>query len=700
MNTSFLYQPIAYLKGVGPVKATFLQSELNIFTIYDLLNHYPLRHLDKSIITPIGSINPNTDYIQIKGTVKDIQLLGNKFAKRLMVTFQDSTGTIELIWFQGVQWVLNKLKIGQYLLVFGKVGFFNNKPNISHPEFELYSEINNPILQLEPIYPSTEKLKQRGMGGRQLAQLTKQLFLLLKENDIPETIPNYILQKEDLMNIYLAYKNIHFPTTEIKFEQAKKRLIFEELFRGQINLANIRFLRNSNTQGFKFSIVGENFNTFYNQYLPFQLTNAQKKVFKEIRKNTAKGAQMNRLVQGDVGSGKTIIALLTMLLALDNGYQSCFMAPTEILATQHFQTIRTLIEKMKITCVLLTGQTKSKQKKEIIQLLKDGTIDWVIGTHALIEDNIEFKNLGLAIIDEQHKFGVAQRAKLYKKTSTPPHILAMTATPIPRTLAMTAFGDLDISVIDELPPGRKKIHTAHYFENARHNLYHFLKKEISDGRQIFYVFPIIDESEKLAFENLKKGYEYIKSYFPEPQYLISVVHGQLSKEMKENNMQLFVEGKTHIMVATTVIEVGVNIPNASVMVIESAERFGLSQLHQLRGRVGRGAEKSYCILLTSNKISTETKQRMQIMTDTNDGFVIAEKDLALRGPGDLDGTRQSGALQFKIADLVADKSTLLTVKKYVDYIFEKDPLFNFEENKILKNMLQQKNNGILWGKIS
>ena len=700
MDNSFLYQSVAYLKGVGPTKASLLKSELNIISVYDLLNHFPLRHLDKSTVSTIASINENTEYIQIMATVKDINLIGGKYAKRLVVRIQDNTRSMELTWFQSINWTIERIKTGQQLLIFGKVSFYNNRPTIAHPEFELFdpNQLNN--LQLEPIYPSTEKLKQRGINGRQIAQLTKQIFTKLNENDIAETIPNYIISKENLLGLFAAYKNIHFPQNEELYEKAKLRLKFEELFIGQFNLAHLRFIRNNQSKGFAFLTVGNYFNNFYENHLPFTLTNAQKKVFKEIRKNTSGGSQMNRLLQGDVGSGKTIVALLTMLLALDNGYQTCFMAPTEILANQHFETIQKLTKSMGILTVLLTGNTTAKNKKIITKGLAEGTIQWVIGTHSLIEDKIIYKNLGLAIIDEQHKFGVEQRSKLYKKASLPPHILAMTATPIPRTLAMTEFGDLDISVIDELPPGRNPVLTMHKFENARHHLYNFIKEEISKGRQIFYVYPIIDESEKLTFENLNKGYEYIKSYFPEPQYLISVAHGKLTKEMKESNMARFVEGKTQILVATTVIEVGVNIPNASVMVIESAERFGLSQLHQLRGRVGRGSEKSYCILLTSNHISQDAQQRMRIMTETNDGFIIAEKDLELRGPGDLEGTRQSGALHFKIANLIEDKEILLKAKKYANYIFEKDPQLQYVENKVLIAQLNINKQPIIWGKIS
>lgn len=635
------------------------------------------------------------------GRLISYELIGEKRSKRLVAQIKDATGILELAWFQGVQWVQKNLTIGADYLVFGRTGFFNGKPQIVHPEMEIIQPLTAEVKNfLEPVYPTTEKLKAKGLNGRQLGKLTAALLPLIHPYNIPENIPATILQRLKLMNKYDAYCNIHFPASQNLYEQALYRLKFEELFVAQVRLNLIRLQRHKASKGVVFEKVGENFNTFYNNYLPFQLTNAQKRVLKEIRQDTARGKQMNRLLQGDVGSGKTIVALLTMLLALDNGYQSCLMAPTEILAQQHFSGLSQLVKGLSIEIKLLTGSTKTAERKAILKGLLDDTIHIVVGTHAIIEDIVQFKNLGLAIVDEQHRFGVAQRAALWKKAIIPPHVLVMTATPIPRTLAMTAYGDLDYSVMDELPPGRQPITTVHRNETARAKVMDFVKEEITKGRQAYFIYPLIDESEKLSYEDLMQGYEQVKSFFPEPKYTISMVHGRMNGEQKDINMQRFVKGEAQIMVSTTVIEVGVNVPNASVMVIESAEKFGLSQLHQLRGRVGRGTEKSFCILLTGSKVSVDAKERIKTMCATNDGFKIAEKDLELRGPGDIEGTRQSGALNFKLASIVNDKSLVELAKFEAVELLENDIDLVKDENKALKFFLMSQKGKTGWSKIS
>jgi ATP-dependent DNA helicase RecG len=613
----------------------------------------------------------------------------------------DETGTLELAWFQGANWVQKNLVPGQKYLVFGKTGFFNGKPQMVHPEIELYTPAKEGGKDyLEPVYPATEKLKARGLNGRQLAKLTYQLFSMIKPADIPENLPATILADYKLMNRYEAYSNIHFPVSDKAYKAALRRLKFEELFVAQVRLNLVRISRHQSSRGVVFEKVGDYFNTFYNQYLPFELTGAQKRVLKEIRTDTARGRQMNRLLQGDVGSGKTIVALLSMLLAADNGYQSCLMAPTEILAQQHYQGLSALLKDMGVELALLTGSTKTAARKKIMQGLQDGTLHFVVGTHAVIEDKVQFHNLGFVVVDEQHRFGVAQRAKLWEKAIVPPHVLVMTATPIPRTLAMTAYGDLDYSVMDELPPGRQPITTVHRNEMMRASVMDFVKTEIEKGRQAYFIYPLIEESEKLSYEDLMQGYEQVKSFFPEPNYRISMVHGRQPSDQKETNMARFVNGDTQIMVATTVIEVGVNVPNASVMVIESSEKFGLSQLHQLRGRVGRGSEKSFCVLLTGQKVSNDARERIKIMCATNDGFLIAEKDLELRGPGDIEGTRQSGALNFKLANIVNDKEVLEVAKIAAEKLVEEDHTLNLAKNLELKNYLQAQKARSGWGKIS
>ena len=588
---------------MGPQRADLLKKELNIFTFNDLLNHFPFRHVDKTKINMIADITPETDYIQVTGKLISFEIIGQKTGRRLVAQFRDKSGEIELTWFQGINWIQKTLLEGQSYLVYGKVSFYQGHPQISHPEIEkINTEQPGGKSFLEPIYPSTEKLKTKGLGGRQIGKLTQVLIPLLSEKVIQENLPQGVLNTLKLLNRFKAYKQIHFPTAPDEYEEAVKRLKFEELFLAQLRMNMLRSNRHRFSKGVLFEKVGELFNDFYKNHLPFALTNAQKRVIKEIRNDTAKGRQMNRLLQGDVGSGKTIVAVLTMLLGVDNSYQACLMAPTEILAQQHFKTISSLLGKINVSVRLLTGSTKTVERKKILKELSDGELQILIGTHAVIEEMVQFNNLGIVIIDEQHRFGVAQRARLWEKATTPPHILVMTATPIPRTLAMTAYGDLDYSVIDELPPGRQPITTVHRYESQRSKVIDFIRAEIDKGIQAYIIFPLIEESSKLDYENLMKGYENVKAYFPEPKYWISMVHGRQPALQRETNMKRFIEKDTQILVSTTVIEVGVDVPNATVMVIESSEKFGLSQLHQLRGRVGRGAEKSYCIILSRQKL--------------------------------------------------------------------------------------------------
>ena len=678
-----------------------LKKELGIFTFSDLLEHYPNRHIDKTKVNKIRDITPQTEYIQVAGTLLHYEMVGEGRGKRLVAQLKDGTGILELAWFQGINWVVKSLHVGSDYLVFGKTGFFNGKPQIVHPEIEVFipSRADGKDF-LEPVYPTTEKLKVRGFNGRQIGKLTYSLFSQLQPKDIVENIPQGILDRWVLMNRYDAYRNSHFPASPELYEKAVHRLKFEELFIAQVRLNLVRLQRHKVSRGVVFEKVGDYFNTLYSKYLPFELTGAQKRVLREIRADTGSGHQMNRLLQGDVGSGKTIVALLSMLLAADNGYQSCFMAPTEILAQQHFASLSRLLKEMPVELALLTGSTKAKERRRVLQGLLHDTIHFVVGTHAVIEEVVQFKNLGLVIVDEQHRFGVAQRAKLWEKASVPPHVLVMTATPIPRTLAMTAYGDLDYSVMDELPPGRQPITTVHRYETARARVMDFVRTEIDKGRQIYFIYPLIEESEKMSYEDLMQGYEQVKSFFPEPKYLISMVHGRQPAELKETNMQRFVSGDTQIMVGTTVIEVGVDVPNASVMVIESAEKFGLSQLHQLRGRVGRGIEKSFCILLTGMKASKEARERIKIMCATNDGFKIAEKDLEIRGPGDIEGTRQSGALNFKIASIVNDRVLLESARTEAENLVSEDSELSMAKNLPLKGFLQSQKGKNGWSRIS
>jgi ATP-dependent DNA helicase RecG len=663
------------------------------------LEYYPFRHIDRTKVNLINEITPETEFVP--GVLVDFEIIGQKKGKRLVATLKDKTGFLELTWFQGLSWAEKLLVVGQSYLVFGRVSFFNGKPQIVHPELEVVTAPQHLEKNfLEPVYPTTEKLKARGLGGRQIAKLTQLLMGMIREKDIEENLPASILNNVKLVSRYAAYKQIHFPQSADEYDKAVKRIKFEELFIAQLRANLLRSNRHRFSKGVVFDKVGDLFNDFFKNHLPFELTGAQKRVIKEIRNDTARGKQMNRLLQGDVGSGKTIVAILIMLLAIDNGYQACLMAPTEILAQQHFKTISDLLEKMDISVQLLTGSVKTAKRKKLLNELAEGSLKILIGTHAVIEDVVQFKNLGIVIIDEQHRFGVAQRARLWEKAIVPPHILVMTATPIPRTLAMTAYGDLDYSVIDELPPGRQPITTVHRYESQRSRVMDFLRAEIDKGRQVYVIFPLIEESAKMDYENLMKGYENIQTYFPEPKYWISMVHGRQPAEQKELNMKRFAEGDTQIMVSTTVIEVGVNVPNASVMVIESTEKFGLSQLHQLRGRVGRGAEKSYCILLSGSKLGNDARERIKIMVSTNNGFEIAEKDLELRGPGDIEGTRQSGVLNFKLASIVQDRQLLEVARSMAAELLEKDPDMLSAENLQLKGFLKHQKGTVLWSKIS
>ena len=657
-----LSTPIEYLKGVGPVRSELLKKELRIFTYEDLLMHFPFRYVDKSNIYKISEINDSMSQIQFRGKIIRIEEKGLKKSKRLIAYFQDPSGTIELIWFKSIKWIKQNLSLEKDYIVFGKPSFYSGKPSLVHPELDALEDNINDLKGLYGVYSSTEKLVNKGLNSRAISKLIKNLIPLIK-NNIEENLSDEILEKFKLPKKENALINVHISKDLKVLERAQKRLKFEELFFLQLHLLKSKLIRKTKSKGYSFAEIGDFFNNYYNNHLDFPLTNAQKRVLKEIRKDVRGNQQMNRLLQGDVGSGKTIVAILSMLIAIDNGFQACIMAPTEILAQQHFKTISDELSKLDIEIDILTGSKKTKERRILLEKLEGGQINLLIGTHALIEDNVKFSNLGFVVIDEQHRFGVAQRAKLWKKNINPPHVLVMTATPIPRTLSMTLYGDLDVSIIDELPPGRKEIKTLWRSDSNRLKILRFMREQISLGRQIYIVFPLIDESAKLDYKNLIEGFDSIVREFPLPDFQVSVVHGQMKAEDKEYEMKRFVEGKTDILVATTVIEVGVNVPNASVMIIESAERFGLSQLHQLRGRVGRGANQSYCILMSGHKISADGKTRLQTMIDTNDGFKLAEVDLKLRGPGDMMGTRQSGMLNFKIADLVKDNKILLHARE-------------------------------------
>jgi ATP-dependent DNA helicase RecG len=680
MNANYLQTPIAYLKGVGPNRADSLQTELGIKTYQDLINLFPNRYIDKTQYYKINQLQRNSSDIQVIGKIIHIKTVEQKNGKRIVANFVDQTGQIELVWFRGQKWILENLQLNTPYVIFGKANFFNGSFSIPHPEMELLSEHEQGIkVMMQPVYPSTEKLSNKGITNRVISKLIQQLFLDI-QGKFTEALSPKIIHELQLISKTEAMFSIHFPKSQELLAKAQFRLKFEELFYVQMQLIAKNMLHKQRIKGFNFDKVGTLFNEFYSHHLPFELTNAQKRVLKEIRADLGSNAQMNRLLQGDVGSGKTIVALMTMLLAIDNGFQACLMAPTEILANQHFLGIQKLVKDLGINIALLTGSVKKSTRKIIHAQLESGELHILIGTHALLEDKVKYKNLGLAIVDEQHRFGVAQRSKLWHKNDIPPHVLVMTATPIPRTLAMSLYGDLDISVIDELPPGRKPIKTVHRYDSNRLKVFQFIREEIQKRGQIYVVYPLIQESEVLDYKDLMDGYESISRDFPAPDYQISIVHGQMKSEDKDFEMQRFVKGETQIMVATTVIEVGVNVPNASVMIIESAERFGLSQLHQLRGRVGRGTEQSFCILMTSHKLSTEAKTRLETMVRTNDGFEIAEVDLKLRGPGDLMGTQQSGILNLKIADIVKDNDILKTARYYALQVLKDDPTLQKEEN--------------------
>ncbi len=681
MNPKFLETPVAYLKGAGPGRASLLSSELGIQTYGDLLHCFPYRYIDKTHYVKIAALEQTNAEIQIIGKVVQVRMVSQQKGSRLVATFRDDTGEMDLVWFRSHKWIRELLQPEIAYVVFGKVSWFNGRYSMAHPELELQSEHEQGIrLHIQPVYPSTEKLSAKGVTNRLLVKLMLQLFSEIK---VPffESLPDVILEELQLASRGEAVYNIHFPQDQSMLAKALYRLKFEEFFYLQLQLLYKKMIRRQRIKGFNFEKVGPLFNTFYKEYLPFELTEAQKKVLREIRSDLGSKAQMNRLLQGDVGSGKTIVALMTILLCVDNGYQACLMAPTEILAQQHFEGVRDLLGDIGIQVALLTGSVKKSDRKSIHEKLESGELHLLVGTHAVLEKKVKFANLGLAIIDEQHRFGVAQRSQLWHKNVIPPHILVMTATPIPRTLAMSLYGDLDISVIDELPPGRKPIKTVLRTDGSRLKVFRFIREEIQKGRQVYIVYPLIQESEALDYKDLMDGYESIAREFPLPVYQVSIVHGQMKAEAKDFEMQRFISGKTQIMVATTVIEVGVDIPNASVMIIESAERFGLSQLHQLRGRVGRGADQSYCILMTGKKLSGDAKTRLETMVRTNDGFEIAETDLRLRGPGDLMGTQQSGILTLKIGDIVKDNEILKTARYYALRILREDPGLKGEGNK-------------------
>ncbi len=703
MSSNFLNTPIEYLKNVGPQKSEVLKKELRIFRYSDLLTFYPFRYVDRTKFYKIKDIQEDLPYEQLRGKIVNTKIVGIKRSQRFVATFADDTGKIELVWFQGAKWMVEKIKphfTNEYI-VFGKPTLFNGTFNISHPDIEPVSEENTTFAStLQAVYNSTEKLKTRALDTRGIGRLQKALTVLIK-NNIPETLSKSIIERFQMLPREEAFKQIHFPRNPEMLKKAEFRLKFEELFFIQIKLLKQKVTREKTYRGFAFSKVGDYFNNFYSKYLPFELTGAQKRVIKEIRLDMGSGKQMNRLLQGDVGSGKTLVALMSILIAMDNGFQACLMAPTEILANQHFETISGLLAPLNIKIGLLTGSVKTKARRQIHEQLQSGEMHILIGTHALLEDVVQFNNIGLVVIDEQHRFGVAQRAKMWEKNTLAPHMLIMSATPIPRTLAMTLYGDLDVSVIDELPPGRKAIQTVHRFDSHRDRVFGFMKEQIALGRQIYVVYPLIKESEKMDYKDLMDGYESIVRTFPLPEYNVSIVHGQMKADAKEYEMQRFVKGETNIMVATTVIEVGVNVPNASVMIIESAERFGLSQLHQLRGRVGRGAEQSYCILMTSYKLSSEGRLRMETMCRTNDGFEIADVDLKLRGPGDMAGTMQSGVLDLNIADLAKDAQILHSARNVAIELLSEDPNLEKPENSSIAYQLAVSNSGQTnWSRIS
>ena len=690
---------VKYISGVGPQRAALLAKELEIHSVHDLLYYFPYKYVDRSKIYAINEVTGDLPYIQVRGQIASFEIAGEGRGQRLIAHFTDGTGFIDLIWFKGIKFITNRYRTHQEYIVFGKPNVFNGRVNIAHPDIDPASEVQLSNLGMQPYYNTTEKMKRSFLNSHAIEKIMHGVLPLLKE-PLPETLTPEIIAQQHLMSLTDALRNIHFPQNNDALRQAKLRLKFEELFYVQLNILRYASDRRRKFRGYVFRHVGAYFNTFYCDYLPFELTNAQKRVLREIHADMRSGKQMNRLLQGDVGSGKTMVALMSMLLALDNGYQACLMAPTEILANQHYETLCRQLEGLGIRVELLTGSIKGKRREEILNGLQNGEVHILIGTHALIEDGVSFSSLGLAVIDEQHRFGVAQRARLWAKSTQPPHVLVMTATPIPRTLAMTLYGDLDVSVIDELPPGRKPIATLHQFDNRRQQLNEFIRKQVNEGRQIYIVYPLIKESEKIDLKNLVEGYSQVCDDFPD--LTICQVHGQMKPSLKEEQMQRFVRGEAQIMVATTVIEVGVNVPNASVMVIQNAERFGLSQLHQLRGRVGRGADQSYCILVTSFKLAEDTRKRIEIMVRTNDGFEIAEADLKLRGPGDLEGTQQSGmAFDLKIADLARDGQILQLARDMAEKIVEEDPTCESPKYELLwKQLKNLRKTNVNWSAIS
>jgi len=694
-----LQTPIEYLKGIGPVRAKFLGSQLGISTFGDMLFFYPFRYEDKSNLKKISEVE-DSENVLLKGKIVDYEEIGVGRKKRLIAYLHDGSGTLELVWFRSITYIKKILTNAEQVQVFGKATYFNRRFSITHPELEkIGEETETKELPLFPIYSSTEILKAKNLSGKNYAKLVATLLQQVEAKDVVENLPEYILQELKLIPRLTALQQIHFPENEEMLHAAKERLKFEELFIDQMNICKLK-LNRSKTLGHYFEKVGETFNDFYENDLPFELTEDQKQVLKEIRQDTRTGYQMNRLLQGDVGSGKTIVALLSMLLAIDNNFQACLMAPTEILAQQHYQSVKKMLYAQDVKVALLTGSTKTADRKLILEYLKNGELDIIIGTHAILEPRVVFKNIGLCIIDEQHRFGVAQRAKMWKKNTTPPHILVMTATPIPRTLAMTTYGDLEVSIIKKLPPGRKPIRTVHRTDNKRSEVMHFIKHEIETGHQIYIVYPLIEESEKLDYENLEQGYELVTTYFPSHTYNVAMVHGRQNMEEREHNMQGFVKGEAQILVATTVIEVGVDVPNASVMIIESSERFGLSQLHQLRGRVGRGAAASYCILMTGHKVSKDGKERISTMVNHSSGFEISQKDLELRGPGDMHGTKQSGVLQYKIANIIEDSHIMSQAREIALRILQDDAQLLKPENSNLKNYLAGNKGSTNWLEIS
>ena len=701
MNNSFLHTSIDYLKGVGPNRSKLFKKELKIFTYQDLLSFFPYRYVDKTKYHKIDEINNTKSEIQLIGKIIDLYESGPPRKMRLVAKVSDDTGVIKLVWFKSYKWIKESLILNKNYIIYGKPNMFKGIYNIPHPELELYKKENLKYRSsLDPVYPSTENLIKRGITNKVIRNIVKELLFKTKLKFV-ESLPKYIIKEYKLLDKNSAIINIHLPKSNQVLSEAIKRLKFEELFYLQLQLIKKNISRKEKIKGFRFKKVGNTFNSFYNNHLNFSLTNAQKRVLKEIRTDLGSNAQMNRLLQGDVGSGKTIIAFMTTLIAIDNNFQACIMAPTEILSVQHYNNFKETCKLLNTSIEILTGSTKALEKRKIYDKLENGELQILIGTHALIQDKVKFKNLGIAIIDEQHKFGVAQRSKLWKKNTLPPHILIMTATPIPRTLAMSVYGDLDISLIDELPPGRKNITTVHRKENSRLKVIHFLREEISKGRQAYIVYPLIKESEKMDYKDLLDGFDSLSRDFPLPKYQISIVHGKMKPEDKEYEMQRFISGVTNILVSTTVIEVGVDIPNASVMIIESVERFGLSQLHQLRGRVGRGSHKSYCILMSGNKTTNDSKIRIDTMVKSNDGFEIAEKDLEIRGPGNLMGTQQSGVIPLKIANLVSDKNMISTIRDYVIKILASDQNLTKKENSIILNTYKHLNkNNDIWNYIS